>query len=197
MNLRFDIVSGANRPIVEQKGLTLLFDTGASTPVWCVGKKMFCKTFPDATKQEFKYILSGFGRTEQELQRFMKHPNKESVPNFLTDVYNIPSFCLSAGENIITWKNLKVAVAEKEGIGAELILSSTMFRGMELRWNQAEDGKYYIELESKSSVKYVFVQKYPDKLFSQELLHYIYSEDDLELRNLETKKERMKRLDAF
>ena len=65
-----------------------------------------------------------------------------------------------------------------------MILPSTMFRGMELRWNQEEDGKYYIEFESKSSVKYVFVQKYPDKLFSQELLHYIYSEDDLELENL-------------
>lgn len=184
MNLRFDIVSGANRPIVRNNRIKILFDTGASTPVWCVGKKMFCKTFPDATKQEFKYILSGFGRTEQELQSFMKHPNKESVPNFLMDVYNIPSFCLGTGEDIITWKNLKVAVAEKEGIGAELILPSTMFRGMELRWNQEEDGKYYIEIRSKSSVKYVFVQKYSDKFFSQELLHYIYSEDDLELENL-------------
>lgn len=184
MNLKFDIVQGVYKPIIEQNGITFLFDTGAGVPVWCLGKRRFCKTFPDATKQNFKYILSGFGRTEQELKKFLKHPNKESVPNFLVDVYDIPSFCLNVGEHSITWKNLKVAVTEKEGIGAELILPSTMFRGMELRWNQEDIGKSYIEIRSKSSIKYVFVQKYPEESFSEELLHYIYSEDNLDLKTI-------------
>lgn len=184
MDLRFNIVQGVYKPIIRNNKIKILFDMGASTPVWCVGKKRFYRIFPEAAKQDFKYILTGFGRTEQELKKFLKYPSKDEAYKFLADVYDIPSFCLGVGEQIFTWKNLKVAVTEKEGIGAELILPSTMFRGMEVRWNQEDVGKPYIEIRSQTAVKYVFVQKYPEEFFSEKLLKYIYSQDSLELENI-------------
>lgn len=184
MNLRFDIIGDATKPIIRYNKMRLLFDTGAETPVWCVGKKMFCKTFPYATRQTFRYLLSGFGRTEQELKKFMLNPTEEVAKDFLADVYSIPSFCLSVGEHTITWKNLKVAVTVKEGIGADLILSSTMFRGMNLQWNQEDVTKPYIEIESLNSVKYVFVQQSEKQFYGRELLKYIYAQDSMEIENI-------------
>ena len=84
MNLRFYIADKNNRPIIDYNAIIILFDTGASTPVWCMGKKRFYGFFPDATKQRYKYLLSGFGRTEQELKDFILHPDKNKVDDFLT-----------------------------------------------------------------------------------------------------------------
>lgn len=184
MNLRFYITDKNNRPIIDYNAMTILFDTGASTPVWCMGKKRFYGVFPDATKQKYKYLLSGFGRTEQELKDFILHPDKNKVDDFLMDVYNLSSFSLSDNKSTITWKNLKVVVTEKKEIGADLILPSTMFRGMELSWNQEYVNTPYIEIKSHTNIKYVFVQKCADKFFSQELLKYIYSQDNLEFEEI-------------
>ena len=49
----------------------------------------------------------------------------------------------------IIWRNLQVAVTQKESIGVDLILPSIMFRGMELRWNREEVTVLAKELESE------------------------------------------------
>lgn len=152
MNLRFYIADKNSRPIIDYNAIIILFDTGASTPVWCMGKKRFYGFFPDATKQRYKYLLSGFGRTEQELKDFILHPDKNKVDDFLMDVYNL----------------------------------SSLFRGMELSWNQEYVDTPYIEIKSHTNIKYVFVQKCADKFFSQELLKYIYSQENAELEEIKT-----------
>lgn len=50
MNLKFGIISGMFMPKVKYENLILLFDTGASTPVWCYGEASFRKKFPTAKK---------------------------------------------------------------------------------------------------------------------------------------------------
>ena len=55
--------------------ITILYDTGADTPVWCNGEDELLDLFPAAMKMNSKFILSGFGL----------HPE-------IVDVYKIPSF---------------------------------------------------------------------------------------------------------
>ena len=70
MNLKFDTLEGMIRPTILVNGIKIVIDIGAEVPVWCAGIKRFCIYFPDAKKHSIKYILSGFGRTQQELQVF-------------------------------------------------------------------------------------------------------------------------------
>ena len=58
MNLKLDIIEEATRPIIRQDHIKMLFDTGASVPVWCVGYKRFHDAFPDAKKQDFSWQMS-------------------------------------------------------------------------------------------------------------------------------------------
>lgn len=37
MNLKFNVLSQKTVPVIKYNNILLLFDTGASTPVWCSG----------------------------------------------------------------------------------------------------------------------------------------------------------------
>lgn len=185
MNLRFGIlaVSHVNntvsRPIIMHNGVQIMFDTGAAVPVWCTGLVKFNAVFPDAVRQRFKYLLSGFGRTEQELKDFLLNPSENNINNFLMDVYQLPHFSLRSRDGEIAWKNTQVAVTSKDGIGADLILPSTMFRGMSLCFNQKSANAPFVEIETECNTKYVFVRKHDRQFQGTELLKYIYSQGEI------------------
>lgn len=59
MHLKFNVISKNSRPVILYNKIHVLFDTGASVPVWCTGANRFCGFFPGAAKQRYKYLLSG------------------------------------------------------------------------------------------------------------------------------------------
>ena len=173
MNLRFNI-SNRIRPVIKYENMFLLFDTGASTPVWCQGAGVFLEFFPSARKMDYKFLLTGFGRSEEELVNFLKKPNSIEAKNYFADVYSIPEFVLKTEEGQIIWKNLNVAVTDRRFSGVHMILPYTMFGEMKLSFNQTE---YFseINIESLKNIKYTFVKL--NNNFSQSILQYIYAQD--------------------
>ena len=89
MNLKFAAIQKV-RPITKYDNMFLLFDTSASTPVWCQGVNRFMRKFPEAKKKNYRFLLTGFGRSEIELINFLKTPNVAEVANYFADVYSIP-----------------------------------------------------------------------------------------------------------
>ena len=74
MSLKFNILPGKIIPIISYNNIKLLFDTGASTPVWCRGFENFKDEFPEAEKMDYRFLLTGFGRSEAELVSFLENP---------------------------------------------------------------------------------------------------------------------------
>ena len=87
-----------------------LFDTGASTPVWCMGEKKFLKAYPDAIKKDTTCKISGFGKTSEEGL-----------------IYTIPKFILSNNGIEYCIIDLQIAVCRHPSIGFDFVLSDTMF----------------------------------------------------------------------
>lgn len=174
MNLKFDILNKV-RPVVKYDNMFLLFDTGASTPVWCSGSTRFIRKFPTAKKKNYKFLLTGFGRSEEELLKFMKNPSSNEFQNYFADVYSIPEFILKTEEKQIIWKDLNVAVTDRRFSGVHMILPYTMFGGMKLGFNQA-CANLEVIIESPKTVKYTFVKL--NNNFNENILQYIYSQDE-------------------
>lgn len=89
--------------------ITALFDSGATTPVWCMGEKKFIKAYPDAIKLEQRCMVSGFGKEAEDCS-----------------VYIIPLFKLNGGDEYCI-SRLQVAVCTRPQIGFDFVLSDTMF----------------------------------------------------------------------
>ena len=177
MNLKFDILDSEFLPKVEYDDMILLFDTGASTPVWCQGIGSFLEFFPKAKKMNYRYILTGFGRSEAELIAFLKNPNEEGIASYLVDVYSIPEFIMETEDEKIVWNNLNVAVTSRRFSAVHMILPYTMFGGMKLSFNQACANPEII-IESPKAIKYTFVKL--NNNFNESVLQYIYSQDEPE-----------------
>lgn len=117
--LKKNLDNTSDRPIIythvaNDMVIKCLIDTGADTPVWTSGERLFLKAFPDAELvEDILFELGGFGK-ESEL-----------VP-----VYRIPKFALKSDYdgNIIVFNNLLVACYIKNSISTPLILSATMFK---------------------------------------------------------------------
>ena len=175
MNLKFNVLPEKSRPVIEYEDLLLLFDTGASTPVWCYGVASFKRKFPKAIKMDYRFLLTGFGRSEAELISFLRNPSISKVNNYFADVYSIPEFILKNKEGKIIWKNLHVAVTNRKFSGVHMILPYTIFGGIKISFNQTKSISEII-IESDSTVKYTFV-KLNDN-FSEKILQYIYTQDN-------------------
>lgn len=175
MNLKFNVLQKTQKPIIKYNNIFLLFDTGASVPVWCRGIGAFQRKFTDVKKMDYKFLLTGFGRSEAELISFLKNPDTSEADNYFADVYSVPSFSLKSEEGCITWENLNVAVTNREFSGVHMILPYTMFGEMKLGFNQT---KFFQEIiiESNPGTKYTFV-KLNDN-FSEKILQYIYPQYD-------------------
>lgn len=132
MKLEFEILPDEHTAVVRYCGIKILFDTGASTPVWCAGINNFKDMFPNAEKRNYRFLLTGFGRSETELRNFINNPNDTDAQEYFVDVYSIPEFILEKGGSKITWGNLNVAVAYRQFYGVHLILPYTMFKSMKL-----------------------------------------------------------------
>lgn len=176
MNLRFSTLAKEFMPKIEYEDLILLFDTGASVPVWCGGINSFKDKFPAAKIMSHRYLLSGFGRSETELMRFLSEPNSEEADNYFADVYSLPEFALETDEGKIVWKNLNIAVTNRRFSGVQMILSYTMFGHMSIKFDQSAVNPEII-IESAKDTKYAFV-KLNDN-FSEEILQHIYIHDSL------------------
>lgn len=174
MNLRFDVLNKV-RPVVKYDNMFLLFDTGASTPVWCSGSTRFIRKFLTAKKKNYRFLLTGFGRSEEELLKFMKNPNSNEFQNYFADVYSIPEFILKTEEKQIIWKDLNIAVTDRRFSGVHMILPYTMFGSMKLSFNQTCANPEII-IESPKTVKYTFVKL--NNNFNENILQYIYSQDE-------------------
>lgn len=117
--LKKNLDNTSDRPIIytgvaNDMVIKCLIDTGADTPVWTSGERLFLKAFPDAELvDDILFELGGFGK-ESEL-----------VP-----VYKIPKFVIKSDydTNIIVFNNLLVACYIKNSISTPLILSATMFK---------------------------------------------------------------------
>lgn len=117
--LKKNLDNTSDRPIIytdvaNDMVIKCLIDTGADTPVWTSGERLFLKAFPDAELvEDILFELGGFGK-ESEL-----------VP-----VYKIPKFVIKSDydNNIIVFNNLLIACYIKNSISTPLILSATMFK---------------------------------------------------------------------
>lgn len=112
--LSLKLFSSKSRPsfsyMSNGREVIALFDTGAATPVWCMGEKKFLKAYPDAKKSARMCQISGFGKdTEQGL------------------VYTIPKFVLNDDNASYCIDDLQVAVCHHPTIGFDFVLSDTMF----------------------------------------------------------------------
>ncbi|MCI9077581.1 MAG: hypothetical protein HFH68_01485 [Lachnospiraceae bacterium] len=175
MNLKFNVLTGKIIPVIRYDNMKLLFDTGASTPVWCYDVDSFKTKFPEAKKMDYRFLLTGFGRSEAELVRFLKNPDNNSARDYFADVYNIPEFILKTDEGCIIWKGLNVAVMNRRFSGVHMILPYTMFGGMSLKFNQNTVNPEIV-IESSKNTKYTFVKL--NNNFSKKVLQYIYVQKD-------------------
>ncbi|MCM1088555.1 MAG: hypothetical protein NC318_07515 [Blautia sp.] len=94
-----------------------LLDTGARVPVWCAGKEELKSYYTDCYKQDAVFLLSGFGKGQE-----------------IADVYVMPDFELSNGKSAIHYKDLLIAVIDKD-FSFNMILSYTMFNKMNVSIN--------------------------------------------------------------
>lgn len=94
----------------NNEDVTMLFDSGALAPVWCMGKNKLLRAYPEAMNKNEKCLISGFG--------------KEAIEG---DVYTIPLFRLTDQGVSYQIKGLQIAVCKAPGIGCDFVLSDTMF----------------------------------------------------------------------
>lgn len=179
MNLEYGIVPEELGPVIEYRDMLILFDTGASVPVWCGDVDYFKRKFPDAEKRRYRFLLTGFGRSEEEMVQFLKNPNSKEAGDYFADVYSVPEFILKAGQGKIIWTNLNVAVTDRKFSGIHLILPYTMFKRMQVSFDQTgRDAR--IRIESLDEFCHMFV-RLKDLGFSETLLRFVYSQDDKQL----------------
>ena len=86
VNLKLEVIQGRLKPIVKYDGIEMLFDTGADAPVWFNGLELFREVFPMAIKEEYKFLLSGFGRSRDDTREIT-----ESLENTICNTVNSPS----------------------------------------------------------------------------------------------------------
>ncbi len=91
-----------------------LIDTGARVPVWCAGEHLLKTYYPMSIEQNATFILRGFGKGHET-----------------TKVYLIPEFILSDGKQSIRYKNMIVAVTNRD-FTFNMILSYNMFNKMNI-----------------------------------------------------------------
>jgi hypothetical protein len=104
------------RNMADSRNLCLI-DTGANMPVWCTGENTFKQCYEDAIMMSSVCILKGFGKDYE-----------------VCNVYNIPYFRLSDGNKTIVFKNLPIAVLERD-YAFELIISNTMINQLNFSIN--------------------------------------------------------------
>ncbi len=94
--LSLNLINTASRPMLiynsQKVRVKALFDTGASTPVWCMGEKRLKDAYPDAEKIKEKCIVGGFGGVLGKC-----------------DIFRIPRFVLAKDDQSYTINNLHVA----------------------------------------------------------------------------------------
>ena len=88
----------------------MMYDSGASIPVWCSGDDLLIKAYPDAIKMNLDCNISGFGTGTER-----------------GNVYVIPDFKISKGNAAYTIHNLFVISILKPNIGCDFLMSETMF----------------------------------------------------------------------
>ena len=110
-----------------------LLDTGAETPVWCTGDKKFQIVYPKARKLEWQTEIHGFGGNLEK-----------------ADVYVIPEFSLSDGNNTYRINNLEVAVCNHHLIGYDFVMSDTMFYKADTNIHRIYDIYVEISYEKES-----------------------------------------------
>lgn len=124
--LKFDIIKRNNQTydmtIITnvyngRKRFNCLVDTGACVPVWCAGEQLLKTYYPNCSKTDAVFILSGLGK------------GSEVVP-----VYLIPRFALSDGKQCIKYINIAVAVTKRD-FTFDMILSYSMFNKMNISVN--------------------------------------------------------------
>lgn len=104
-----------NRPFfVYRSGeidVVAMIDSGALTPVWCMGTNRFVAAYPDAVqKKDEQCRVAGFGESP--------------IPG---KVFVIPRFKLKSEDVTYCVLNLQVAVCNHPQIGCDFVLSDTMF----------------------------------------------------------------------
>lgn len=103
------------RGLINGKAITCMLDTGADIPVYCKGLDLFKDWTRSIDNVSFfkSYSIGGFGKGSEE-----------------SELYNVPKFELSDGNNAITYHNMKIAVVSKPRIPCDLILSASLFMKM-------------------------------------------------------------------
>ena len=146
VTLLFDMNKESFKPQIvssEYSDLTLLIDTGADIPVWCLGAPAFTDTFPLAKELKYKFVLSGFG-TGVEIAK----------------AFSIPEFKLSDGNSDITYQNMVVAVTNRPSVNVSLILSASLFHHMEMNIDRLSSVMYpTLSITSKNPNVPVFYRR--------------------------------------
>lgn len=116
--LRFplSIQVSSTRPIfpaiICDKEILCLLDTGAQTPIYCRGDKLFNIFIHDlpGVKPYGKIPVGGFGAGTER-----------------ASVYNFDNFSISDTNTVINYKNCKVAVLDKKTLPCDLVLPISLF----------------------------------------------------------------------
>ena len=112
--LSLKLLNTRDRPFISyirnNEEIIAMMDTGALTPVWCMGVDKFTRSYPDAIKKNKKCNISGFGHDP-----------------IIGEVFVIPEFIL--GKDTVEYRitDLQVAVCNHPKIGCDFVLSDTMF----------------------------------------------------------------------
>lgn len=128
----------SRRPVFYVNDLRCMYDSGAHFPVWCSSFSFFCDSFPDATKQDGKFLISGFG-------------NEKGTATEV-DVYCIPEFKVS---DELVFRNLYVALELDRQFGCDLILSDTMFDKMSCNVDRLDQNRPLLRIQHKKDLYYV------------------------------------------
>ena len=111
--LKFPLTKRSIRQIFDYDtgtaAIRFMYDSGASIPVWCSDVDFLIKAFPDAVKTGLSARITGFGTGVET-----------------ADVFMIPDFELSDGNEAIHIMNLSIVVIFKPQIGCDFIMSESM-----------------------------------------------------------------------
>ncbi len=114
----------------------VLFDTGASIPVWVSDIKLLFLEYPHAHDSNMKIPIGGFGKGHT-----------------LAEVYLIPDFVLSDGNESLHYIDLPVAILKKD-YSFEMIASFTMFNHLNYSYSYTGLKQPVLTIEAPKSKMY-------------------------------------------
>lgn len=119
--------------------ITCLYDTGATTAVWCSSKKLFEKVFPERILQDSKFSIGGFGGKNR----------------ILSDVFRVEGFKLGQVE----FPHFTIVTQFDRNFGCDLILGSSLAVNADISIKHIKEQSINFEFEDLRYFSYFDVNE--------------------------------------